>query len=397
MTMQITSKINSIVSILFILGAFMYGFVPYGMETPVQSHNASMASLSVIILYVILTKKYRSKYNIFIILILLFIAYLIVVGSMMSVGKMSILFVFSIMFAQIVANAIHYSDDFKTRFLAALKLLILLSIFLLLLQLIGKIITGQVMNIHNFFYPLSESRVTGLTGLGDVYRIGAMHGEPGTFANITYILLILYMVLSKKNTSLVLFVGALSIVISGSLWGIMFGMYMLVILLIAKLLKTKDISVTKIFFLYIFIISISSVGIYNFLQSSEFNYAKVKLSSNTQSVRVKDMAYDKYKKSYDDFMFVGQGFTPEFNTGIPSVQDAGLLLNMTVVFGILPTIFLMIIFLISLLRCCSWVELFAFLPILVSKIYYIDRIFWLLFFLVIYGTYKSTRKLLDNK
>ena len=172
-----------------------------------------------------------------------------------------------------------------------------------------------------------------------------------------------------------------------------FGSYLLILLLLAKFKK----STWRKKFLVFFVISGIGLFFINYaVNSSAFNFAINKVSSNTSSVAAKQKAYDKYSKTFDDFLIIGQGFKAKFNEGIPSVQDSGFLLNISVVFGIFFTVMLLILYSISFLRCCTRLEFLISLPIFISKIYYYDPAFWLLFFLVIYGGSKLNSNNINN-
>lgn len=360
------------------------------MPNPTSTQNFKLLCIVVIISYVLFAQYYRYRYRAFDLAILLFFAFLFVVGEMISKERDGIEFIFSILFGHIVANALYNSDGFRSSFLIALKWLIVLSIILLVVQYAVLLLTGNVLDIHGFIFPFSEARISVNTMFG-FYRMGGMYIEPGTYSNMMYIFLILYMVLSKKTDSLLLYVGVASIILTGSVWGLIFGSYMATILFIEKLLKTKEIPLIKKIFTTLILIVVYYASI-SYLQNSKLlKYAENKMNTNNPSVNAKELTFTKYQESYSDFLILGEGFSPEFYVGIPSPQDAGLLLNITVIFGVLAGLIIAIVFLVSTIRCCSWVLLFATLPVFISKLYYVDRVFWLLFFVMIFGAYSGFR------
>lgn len=387
---QETRKLSSLLGSIFLFLLFLYGFIPFEMPNPTSTQNFKLLCIVFIISYVLFAQYYRYRYRAFDLAILLFFAFLFVVGEMISKERDGIEFIFSILFGHIVANALHNSEGFRSSFLIALKWLIVLSIILLVVQYAVLLLTGNVLDIHGFIFPFSEARISVNTMFG-FYRMGGMYIEPGTYSNMMYIFLILYMVLSKKTDSLLLYAGVASIVLTGSVWGLIFGSYMATILFIEKLLKTKEIPLIKKIFTTLILIVVYYASI-SYLQNSKLlKYAENKMNTNNPSVNAKELTFTKYQESYSDFLILGEGFSPEFYVGIPSPQDAGLLLNITVIFGVLAGLIIAIVFLVSTIRCCSWVLLFATLPVFISKLYYVDRVFWLLFFVMIFGAYSGFR------
>ncbi len=395
--MQIKIRnLSNLLGIIFLFGMFLYGFVPFEMPNPTQTQNIHLLCIIAIISYVIFAGYYKDRYHTFDLVILLFFALLFTLGEMISKERDGMEFMFSILFGHVVASALYYSEYFKSKFLTALKWLIILSVTLLVLQYIILMLTGNIFQIHSIVFPFSEARTMEDAMFG-LYRMGGMYIEPGTYSNMMYIFLILYMILSQRTDSLLLYIGAASIILTASVWGLVFGLYMLVILLFIKLIKIKEVSIIKRVFSTLVLISISFAGTSYILESSLLKYAEHKIKTDNPSVDAKELAFSRFQESYDDFLIVGEGFNPEFNIGIPSVQDAGLLLNLTVVFGVLASLIIMAVYLVSILRCCSWVMLLVSLPILTSKLFYTDRVFWLLFFVVIFGAYKKSKYIATSK
>ena len=67
--------------------------------------------------------------------------------------------------------------------------------------------------------------------------MGGVYIEPGTYSNMMYVFLFLYFILKKEKIDLLVFAGSLSIILTYSAWGIIFGSYLMIILILGKLNK----------------------------------------------------------------------------------------------------------------------------------------------------------------
>ncbi len=387
--MKIRSLTDSARQIFLFVG-LLYAFVPFEAGNYLITNAIHITALMLISMYTLYVGRFKLKMNQLGKIVLILLMVFTMISSMVSYGKGEVIFAFSIIFSFITASVIHYNNNFKHQFLIALKWLIIFSISMLFLQLIVLNITGDVLSIHEMIFPFSEARISINTKFDDLYRMGGIYIEPGTYSNLMYLFLVIYMLLSKNLSNYLLFIGAISIILSYSVWGMIFGSYLLFFLIFIKL---KNSSLKMKLLVLIAVFSIGSLSINYIINSPAVNYATYKVNSDVSSVSEKEKAYSRYKESIDDFFIIGEGFSPEFNVGIASVQDSGFLLNFSVVFGILFTVYILMVYILSFLKCCTPIQLIISLPIFVSKIYYWDAAFWLLFFLVVYGGYTKHKKI----
>jgi len=381
--LQDTSKIF----ILFL--GLLYALVPFEASSSNLTYAIHAAALLFIMIYALIVADFKVKINKLGRITLVILIVFILIAILISYEKVGLIFAFSIVFSSITASIIYHNPKFNKQFLLALKWLIVFSISMLFIQIIILNISGTVVRIHEMVFPFSKARISVNEEFNNLYRMGGIYIEPGTYSNMMYLFLILYLVISKNISKPILIVCAVSIILSYSLWGMVFGSFLLILFIIAKI---KSSSLKKKV-LILFTILLTGFVSFNYLSKRpEVNYAINKVNSDTNSVAHKEQFYLKYKDNFDNFLLMGEGFLPPFDIGLCCVQDSGFILNLSVVFGILFTILILIIYSVSILKCCDKAIFIMSLPIFMGKFYYWDTTFWLLFFLVIYGgfsVYKS--------
>lgn len=377
---------------LLFLG-LLYSFIPFETSNPSLSMKIRAFTAMLIMLYALIQNKLKVRVNTMGKLIMIFSLIIIIANGIISFSTLIFLFAVALLFGFIVASIIQNNDTFKQKFLLAFGWLIYISIFSFILQFIVFYLFGNLLDLHSFVFPLSEGRIGIQTLFGDLYRLGGIYIEPGTYANYLYLFLLIYLFISKDITSPILFIGAITIILSYSVWGMAFGSYFLIMLIFLKLKNTSWLS------RIILLILLVSVSIYNIdlvIESSAAEFATDKVSSDNESTLSKKLTLQYFQNNLEDFLLLGEGFAPKFDMKIQSVQDAGLLVNISMAMGILFTI---VIFSSYVYLCIKWKLLSVLmlsLPIFVSKVYYWDFSFWLFFFLVIFESNSRTKKKKDS-
>lgn len=365
---------------LFIL--FLYAFIPFESSSPSKTQNIHLLFMIIIILFTLYYNNFKIQINVLARFIVFTITMITLISLIISLEKDALVFSFSIILALVISSTLYYNINFRETFISSLKLLISFSILMLFLQILILKITGEIIPIHETIYPFSESRIGIYTSFEGFYRTGGLYIEPGTYANYMYLFLFLYMLLTRKVDDLIVLLGAISIILSNSILGMIIGSYLLLFILLNKVKKA---TLFKKIIIICSTIIISTYFINNFINSSGYSYVISKLTTSNASADAKRIAYSKYLETFDSFLIIGQGFNPEFNIGIPSVQDAGFLLNLSVVYGILFTLLLFSFFIFLILKNYNLTFLIISLPIFISKIFYYDPIFWVVFLFLIHN------------
>ncbi len=379
--------INIIINTTIFLG-LLYGFIPY--EVGGNSSLSLLLRLIVIItltVYLFFLSKLYKKTNI--IVLLFIISFYSLLSSMVSASLYLFVFLTSILSGFVIANILRYNSYIRKRFIFSLKCLIFLSVLMLFLQIFYFTRHYYVLKLHEFFYPFSHARFEVVDYL-ELVRLGGLYIEPGTYSNYMYIFLIIYVFMDKKHNILLVFFAIISIIASMSAWGILCGFYFLIIYSLKILIGASMIK--KILVIPI-LIPVVVYGIINFnvediSESPTFIFIQNKLKMKTPSGYSKVMVFKRFKENISNYIFLGDGFASQVNSDIDSPQDAGFLVNFAIVFGIIFTFFMLILYSYSLIKLKEWFILVASFPILISKIFYWGFSFWLLFFLVVYGKRK---------
>lgn len=381
---MLNSKILNTLKRFFFFLTLLYIFIPFETADPSFSMKIRLIVAMGLTVYMLYLNNFKIKINGLGKITLLLLLFLIISNSFISFDTTLFIFVGAIIFGAVNASVIKNNPKLYNDFLIGLQWLIIFSIFTLLFQLIYFSITGEVISFHKMVYPLSEERIGIQKEFNNLHRLGGMYIEPGTYSNFMYLFLILYLFLTKNIKSTLLFIGAISILFTYSVWGLIFGGYLVIVLILARI---KESSLKKKFTIILLLFLINLVGINYLLNSPAIQFAVTKMKAGGGSVSAKEDAYNKYLQTYDNFLIMGEGFSSSFEKGLTSVQDAGFLLNLSVILGIFFTTLLIIIYLVSFLKASDKFVILASLPIFISKIYYWDFAFWLLFFLIIYSGY----------
>jgi len=371
----------------FLFICLLYGFIPFEAVAILRTDRLHLLFLIAILIYVLFITSFRiNKYGGLFIIISISLA---LMNAFISLGHDIVLFAESILFAAIVVPALYSNERFREQFICALRWLIILSITMFILQFIVYHLSGSILRLHEMVFPFSQARIAEESSFGNLVRMGGIYIEPGTYSNYMYIYILIYSILTKKLSGFLSFATAITTILTFSVWGMIFASYFLFIIILDKLKQKSFIVKTVVLFIFL------SGGVYisnKVLNDPAVEYAVHKLDSNRGSTGYKKQAYKKYELSYENFLFIGEGFIPEFKKGIPSLQDSGVLLNISIVFGIFFTAIFMLIFLLALSRLHNYLLAFATIPIFIDKIYYWDVAFVLLYFLVIYDGLIKNKK-----
>ncbi len=288
-------------------------------------------------------------------------------------------FLVAVIFGYITANAVIYSSAFHRVFVRSIKALLLLSMAGLVIQLATYIFTGKILLLHEIVYPMSRARLEVMDGL---VRFGGIYIEPGTYANFMYMFLLAYMVASKDMSSWLIYACAISIVLTGSVWGMVFGAYLLAVVFLANISPKKlYASVPLAFF--------SGYTLYLLSQGQAMDYLVQKMQFQSESGHSKVVLVNEFLQRFQEYIVAGDGFEQKICQTCASPQDAGLMINMILVFGILFATAIFLVLLYSFISGRQWVMLVSFLPVLLSKAYYWDFVVWLLFFLIVFRSLLS--------
>jgi hypothetical protein len=368
--MNIDKKIKSSFVVYGTLVLFLYCLIPFESKNVSDSLTIRMVSAFFLTLIAV-TYFGNVPKKLMPVLIFLFGIILLVLLKSFSLKFFSTLV--AILFGMFCASAIAGSLKYRRNFVISLKLLLYVSIYLLFFQIFWHHLTDNILKLHEVIFPISASRVEEHEYFN---RLGGIFIEPGTHANWVYSFFLLYIYIEGKLDIKMGFLVGLSLISTISLWGAIVGS-LLILICILNFYKVKNI-VSSIIISF-FVISI----FYAFLNSDIFIFLENKLVSDGGSKFSKIDAWNEFFKVYSDIVFLGYGFNPNFCVGCVSPQDAGLILSLFVIFGIIPGMLIFVLIYYGSFEIGGFYLLIITLPLTFAKLFYWDYIFWIIFFVVL--------------
>jgi len=364
---------------LFLFIGILYSFIPFEASSSRVTLAIRLVILTIFTIYIYSTKEINTNlYKTMILLLILIFAYF---SALKSISLYLFIFLTSIISGYIISSAIQNNKELYKNFITVWEWLIVFSIAMLFLQQIAFFLTGNILKLHELIFPISKARTEVIEQL-HLIRFGGIYIEPGTYANFMYLFLTIYMVIKKNFNTLLVTIGAISIISTMSVWGMIFGTYLLII---STLLKIKKVSLVKKMLGLFILISSSIYGANAITNSSAYEYAKMKLEMKSDSGHSKVVVVNRFKENIKDYAIIGDGFDPKIVMNVTAPQDAGFILNLSIVLGILFSFIVVAIYSLNIINQIGLLTLISSFPILISKIFYWEFAFWLLFFISFRG------------
>lgn len=278
------------------------------------------------------------------------------------------------------------SAKFKSIFTSSLTWIVIFWVGSYLAQLALFIALGEILDVHNFFFPYSEQRTEVV--VDGLVRLGGIHIEPGTFSNWLFGVLILRSILVGDVFDRINIVGFIGLPASLSVWG-----FIATVFVIAAYFLQKRRAISK------GVVAILSLGIvlgtlevsYGFVSDIQI-YLESRSGVESSSTSTKYDAYSSFGSEAHKFVLVGQDVTYNFCESCWSIQDAGVSVNLATKIGIFFTIFIFALFGIGIYTCAGLSVLVLIIPMLWSKWFYWDPLFWLVVFFAFSCSYSEFKK-----
>ena len=287
----------------------------------------------------------------------------------------SLIFGCAVVFGVILATAASQNSGFRKHLASTILALLLASVLGLIIQLAVYIYNGTVLDVHALVYPHSESRV--FEGIGLV-RLTSFYTEPGTYANWVYLLLLIYTVLSPKVKRYLIFTVAASMIVALSAWGTVVALLLFGVTIFGNVGR----GALRPSLAVALIASLVIVGLFVPLDAVLETLAS-KTTMDDASVDSKIVTYTEFYRTFGQFLIFGDGFSSRFCEFCLSPQDAGFALSLSVVMGVLFTVWVLCSYFIALLREGELRLAVLSLPLMFTKAFYWDFAVWMLFFLVV--------------
>lgn len=272
------------------------------------------------------------------------------------------------------AVAFYQSQYFRRATVLALNLLLYFSIGFLLLQFVEYYLFGRLFDYHNLLFPWSEARLPLWSSLA---RVGGVYLEPGSYANWMYVFLLLRLFLDRSVNFTLVPLVAFTMAFSMSAWGVLVGAFVLFVYSFGRLDRA-----------FVFYLICGLIGIYvagSLLQTGDilaFMEAKLFYSGSRD---VRDSAFQEFISTFPEWIVFGLGFGKVFCVDCSSPQDAGVLISLIVVYGAPLALFALGAIFVFAYRQGGWHLAVLALPLITTKIFYWEPVFWFIFMISLLG------------
>ena len=258
--------------------------------------------------------------------------------------------------------------------------LLVFSAAALFLQAGIYLFSGSIFEMHGLVFPWGISRSSEIERFG-IARLSGLHTEPGTHSVYTVGLLILRCMLGGRLFDRTAYMSIGSVAATLSFWGVL-ATLLYVILYGFSIIRGG--AGAKRFLYSCFFIGFLGLVFYlsspQYLIDDLFNYFRLRSELGDGSGSAKVIAWDMGASRLGDVVFFGFPIGFDYCNACISPQDAGLVLNFVMYFGLMSAVGFFAIFIAGALRCGGLsLSLFGGL-LLVAKFYYFDPIVWLMFF-----------------
>ena len=272
------------------------------------------------------------------------------------------------------------------------NILLFVSFACVLFQIGYYFASGSVIEIHQLFFPWSESRSTMLERFG-IVRVSGLHTEPGTHSAYTVGLLIFRTLLGRKLFDWISLISMLSVAATLSFWGIAASLMYFISFVLHSGNLTENLFRWALMLIIGLLISAGILSIYLYSADSLapiIDYFTFRSELGDGSGGAKVSAWDYGLRTLADTIMFGLPFNEDYCNGCQSPQDAGLILNLAIYFGVCLCVLLYGVYVLATLRTNGlWLIPFASL-FFVAKFFYYDPLVWMIFFLsVLLVTEKS--------
>lgn len=358
----------------------LYCLVPFETKNASLSLAIRMSVALVIVFYSVDKCSYLPKKSSYALFLFLSVAF---ISAITSFSLKFYVIICAFLFGISCSLAIHQNVAYRALFARSVVVVLNSSVVVIFLQLMWWKFSGNVIPFHEIVFPMSSSR----TEIHDGFvRLGGLFIEPGTYSNWMYTIYLIYLFITKESIGWMGVLIAISLIATASVWGM--GVGAIVLFLYITTLFSEKKYVPGIFFL-----SIAAVFIFYFLESSLYSFFQDKLLFETLSGTSKIDAIAQFKIIFWDILLLGNGFDSQFCMGCLSPQDVGIFINLAVVMGVVFSVAIFLLLMLFALRVGGIRLVVMIIPLGLTKIFYWDFVFWLIFFVAMTSAYGLNNKL----
>jgi len=269
------------------------------------------------------------------------------------------------------------ANDFAIRVISGL---LVFSAGALFLQLGIYLVTDSIVEFHGVVFPWGGSRSAELERFG-IARLSGVHTEPGTHSAFTVGLIILRSLMGGRLFDRVAYLSMASVIATLSFWGVL-ATTLYFLLYAFSVIENKEGAKRVLTFFVLFAVAsgVVYVGAPQYLIEDLIGYFSARAELGDGSGGAKVIAWVTGLQKLGDVVFFGLPIGADYCNGCMSPQDAGLVLNFMMFFGVTASILFFGVLVFGAYRCGGYALATFSALLLVVKFYYFDPIVWLIFF-----------------
>lgn len=310
------------------------------------------------------------------ILFLVFSYIILILSSIVNIDDLSVsFFLHNIsIIAGLFVGYFCFKGSFRFVLFDVLTLMIKLWVVLLAFQIILYIIYDEVYDFHNFIFPWSEARLLDINFDKSFLRLTGPHIEPGTYSNWIYVVVFLRGLISGRYFDKISIIGIISSIFTLSFWSFFATSFFILAYLLHTInnLYSKFYASAVIFLIFLYL---SGLIDYDFVI---FDYISHRiLVESSIGDGHKATVLSGFLNYVPEFVFFGLPIQTSFCGDCVSPQDIGLILNLGARFGLMFSLVVALFISVYSFILYRFSGLFLLIPLLFSKLYYYDFIFWI--------------------
>ena len=271
------------------------------------------------------------------------------------------------------------SGNNRWMFVRALDAVLLIWALALILQFSMSMLGFEFVDLHKVVFGYSESRT--FNAFINYPRPSGLHLEPGTHAQWVFgLVMVRFFLTGIFSRSAVL--AILSIPLSMSFWGLGATLFLLPVMFFNIRKSAVSGFASQLGILAgVLIVAIIVYFFASIFGDTFWEYVTVRSTLEDGSGSSKTQAYSFFFRDWFNYLLIGNNYSFDFCGGCLSKQDAGLLLNMFVYFGVLPSVLVWFVIAVRGIKSVGYVFLIFLMLVATTKFSIYEPIFWLVCFI----------------
>ena len=271
------------------------------------------------------------------------------------------------------------SGNNRWMFVRALDAILLIWALALLLQFSMSMLGFEYVDLHKVIFGFSESR--SFNWFEGFARPSGLHLEPGTHAQWVFgVVMIRFLLTGSFSRSAVL--AILSVPLSMSFWGLGATLFLFPMIFF-NIRKNAASGVASQIGIWggVLVVAIILYFLASTFGDDFWKYVEVRSTLEDGSGYSKTQAYSFFLRDWFNYLLIGNNYSFDFCGGCLSKQDAGLLVNMFVYLGVLPSVLVWFVIAVRGIKSVGYVFLIFLMLATITKFSIYEPIFWLVFFI----------------